>query len=583
MLQQIARSINASLPRVVNANRLVWLGFGLVIIVGLSVYYPNLGALGLQADDWRELAENHFDGSTHYRGDRPLQALLVTVLLAVTRMNVNYAHVLMLILDIASAVVLFLVMNDLLGGVSVISVMTSILFLVYPSNYTHAWVEMQFLPIVLILIFVSFLLYRNALQSTRWEWAWIVSMLLLVVALLIYELPVGIVLLFPILSVSVWWPDRRGLLQLLRAAFPLMICLMFVLWRLVEFNGSADPVYTTRVNWHEFLSDMPTQLIFAYKTMFIYSWSEPTRLLLGTPAPRWQILAILCTPIPLIIVWYLIRTTLLRARKMDNPITLGKPRSIGRRFLVLSLGTSLACVGLGVLPALPVANPWIAGLGSRLTAVASIGAAAGLSILAYSASILLVKDTRRAGEFTILALMPFVIIAGASQWAAQRAMASVWTDQRRMWSEMLRIAPSLVPSTCVYIVNVPDAVSIWDFPVLHLPGEVAGAVRLLYDDPSLCGGLISVNEEVQMGDQGTKLYVDGLKPRFATDLVSYDRIVMFGYQDNGCLHLLETVPVSLKLPREREIPLAVARILPTSSSRPFNYLVEPAIYCSEPN
>lgn len=549
----------------------------IIIITGLFAFIPNLNKIGIRADDWRIFSNFHF-----FDGDlfpfRPLLGITLNGILTITGLNLRVLYPLLIGTHILSVIILYFTLRRLLPVQPTIVLIISVLFMVYPSDYTHTWLTMIASHIKNILLFTAIWLYLSFISDTTKFISWFIGMLLFIITFGISELHFGLIAFLPIFGLK---KIRTGIITAIEVIFPVLICLVYIYWRFFIYSG---PDYTKYpIDWLAFIKELPGKLLLGYKCVLVYAWTAPIRGILGNFASSWKVLAVIILPAIFGLLTYkIVNLPFRNGLKFAIGYGSEKNKKAIIRLLVW-IFYAFILVGLGFLPYLPVGNIWIGGDSGRMTSYAAIGASILLTLTVYSFSLIIGKRSTCARHFTVAILFPYIITAVFYQWCAQQGMITTWIQQRRMWSELLRLVPSVQPETCIYIINVPEVKGIWEYSPLVLPGEITGAVRLLYNDPSLCGGVFSRDESKIFGDDGVKFFSDGIKPRFSVNRIPYEQVLMMEYKYEGCLELLTRVPEQLIVDYSRPIHLTMNRIRSFLADDTFHYLIEPRIACSIPN
>ncbi|MBM4429745.1 MAG: hypothetical protein FJ026_05255 [Chloroflexi bacterium] len=558
-------------------RRTRWMALGTIVLLGLITYAPNLSQLGLYGDDWRNLSEIAFDGSLYPSGFRPIGLGVWNAGAKVFGLNVQAYLWTGVALYLFSVVLLYFVLVALLPrSYEHLGLLSALLFLTYPSNYSHTWVTLWPSGGLVCLVMTGTLFFILFLQHYR-GWQWLLSLLLLALSLNWYELQIGLIAGVPLLGTRdlIRGSVRRRLMVL----SPSILAIAIAVWWLVEHSAFVgERLAGTTTSWADFPSQLLPRLWLSYRTLLMGSWTGPIRSLLASYS-RFHVALALVIAVVSNIVLYRVVARLFRHR-LERDIPLNWEAILNQKWARGGILASFAAIGLGILPILPLGSPWISTLDSRVTLFASMGAATCIVLSTYLVAAIITKSRKRALLFVSLSVAILLTVAVPSQWAAQQGLAAAWRLQRCVWFSMLDQVPSFADGTWIYIVDVPAQEGLWDVPpFVSLPSEVSAAIRLLYNNRTLQGGFTNLDEEAHWGVNGVRLTQEGLKPRFSDQIVPYDQLVMFRYHSGGSLELLDVTPANLP-GSASSVPLTTWRILANRSDSPYRFLIEPRPVCS---
>lgn len=550
------------------APRRVLLAAAVLVSVSVVAYLPFMHRIGLYLDDWRNIGDFVAHGRTVQGVGRPLMMEMVSWGWKLFGLNIqSYLFAAMLLHLLAALLLWFLLCIFLPISYQALALPAAVLFLTYPSNYLRIWLTGWPTGLLVAIILVGILAYVLFLRQDHIGW-WLVSMILLGTSLLWYELQLGLIAGLSVCGIVQWrnstWFRRFLILG------PSLLAVLFTSWWFLA------PVSSKTYGSNALLSVpvLVERLLQGYWTILVVAWIEPIRFLAPQPLARWQAIVLFGMVMLAIASVYLL---LLRLYRPANDKV--QPSATRINWLI-SVFLATAAVGLGFLPVLPLSHIGLQIIDtSRYTLFASLGAAALVVLLLYGTMQLLTNNHQSSMWFVYTASLGLVLLSIVYQWGAQRAMVAAWEKQKCAWHSILAQAPTFRDGTHVHILDVPAPSGIWGLsPFQHLLPEVDSALKLIYDNPSLSGSYSHAGGALWDGGE-FQLTPEGIRQDNTGRFIPYDEVVVFRYQADNSLELLEEIPPILTGAVNPK-PTGVWRILSEPSVSPYRRLIEPQPQCT---
>ena len=220
----------------------------LLTIVGLAVYTPWLGLVG---DDWwffANLTDGRFPAAQFYENPaRPMVAYLWLGLWQILGLRIWGYYAFTFIVQWLTALMVFIMLRSIFRWSVMDAVTAAAFFLLYPADTTHAYLSTLSTRLCMLLAVTgAFLWLRTWMES-----AWIALMLgtslvLMTLSLLLYETPLFLFALLPLLLAGIAWRGVRAwLTHTALCGLLLSVYLVFRLWIDHVASQGVDSFYVS--------------------------------------------------------------------------------------------------------------------------------------------------------------------------------------------------------------------------------------------------------------------------------------------------------------------------------------------------
>lgn len=526
-----------------------WLAFGLR-------YAPVL-----YSDDWAYIIDQYVYGNVQWfdwTNRRPFLEAPLLVLTGLFGLNINAFYLVIIALQVLASLLLYWLLRRLGIGPRVFAAGVSLLFLLYPADYTHMWLTMVggWVVINLLLAYAHLLLsYAN----TGAAWSLLASCTLLLVSLGIYEAQLGLAMawcvLLTVVKRQVSWRRRSALLS------PLGVGIVFAIWRMVSLNqrGVSDPL----AGQMQFSPVVLLQRLVLGSKVLIWAWTEPVRQVMGFES---TFLALLIMLLAISVAGLLGFLIVYRLRRVKDGDTAPQRSVRAVRQLAALLIAAVFLAMAGYFPVITVGEPNLAMLGSRINLFAIPGASLALiSLLAMG--ILLISWNRREARYVLAAvMMPLLAIGVHTQASVQYEARRAWIEQKQIWQQLFALAPDFADGTKIYFVlhgyeDRMDYVT-WQRPPLSAQWEVDSALKVLYNNQDIAGDMMITGIPPRLPENWITFDLQGITSRYSGSVTEYDKAVFFAYDAvPGRLRLVKDLSAELALPWQTDTYAPEQRIL----------------------
>ncbi len=442
-------------------------------------------------------------------------------------------------------------------------IMVSLLFLVYPTNYTNMW-------LTTIHIFYAAVLtlgygYLLLLYTEKGNWlVFVLAILCLVISFGFYEAQLGIACAWALILIVIC--SKVSLSRRVSLLIPIVIGGAFMLWRTLGYQtvGILDPYLShIQITPKTILSD----LILGFKVSLVWGWTTTLQYLFPwLPDAKYGVLFLAGIVICLVLlIRYL---TFTRISRKDSKITYLPPNrtSSSIRFFIYASLFGLILLMAGYIPIITLYEPNLSGLGSRVNLFAGIGSAIFFASILMILSMLLAKSQQQIRILFFASVSPLIILGIMTQVSVQRATQVAWREQQNIWAELFTIAPGFKDRTTVLFIlpGYQDRVGYknWQRTPFSASWEVSSGIRLLYNNPTLSADVVFPEF---VGATEPILTTQGIVDRFTGELQPYSQVVAYYYDHGmGSLQQLNELPVELVEGATNPIKLEAGRILSTN-------------------
>ncbi len=474
--------------------------------------------------------------------------------------NVPVFHLILWLLHIALAVLAFMIARQIgMFEPMPVSLAVALLFLVYPTEYAGMWLIMTPSYWARLLVLLALYCLLRAARGGHWAFypaAWIA----LPVSFGLYEAQVGLVCAVALLLTVIAFRarDRRWPLQLV----PIGLAAAFAVWKTLgeRVIGAHEP-YAATITFSP--AALLGRLLVGYKVSLLWGWTASVKQLLpalsSTTLAMIALAASVLVACGLVKLWHVVRH---RGAPIAPAWALSQRTSLLRRCgLFAALG--LALLAAGYIPVVTVFLPNLAGVSSRVNYYAGVGSTLFFSSAFMGLAVLLAESRERVGPWYLAAATPFVVLGIAAHAAVQYQARAAWQEQKAIWRDTFAAASNLADGTTVVYVLPGNAANTgfenWRRTPLTASWEIAAALRILYDNPTLSGHVIFPDVQTE---EESSLTPDGVRERFTGAVAPYSSAVFFVYDETAHrLQLLTELPAGWVTGASRPIALGTDRLL----------------------
>ncbi len=493
------------------------------LIIIAAIAYGFFYAPILYSDDWSLILGRWYYGNLNWFDVRELRPFLkapLVVLYSIFGLNIHAFYTVLWILNVVAAVQLYFLMLRLTSRNISIAFAIAALILIYPVDFTHMWLTM----IMIRLVVVVTLLYAHLLlvySDTGRGWILGVALVCLILPFGIYEGQFGVTMAWAIVLAlkkrGEGWKKWPYLL------LPFGVGVLFLLWRTVGYSAvgiGGDHHYADRVQVT--LGVVITRLIMGYRIM-VWAWVEP--LMQAWVLTEWQAMLVLVLIIALCgFLAYLLGRAVY---KLQSRYLTQQEHSDQIRFFMWMLLIGAVFISMGYIPFIAVFTPSLFPLGSRINQFAMMGASVAIVSL-FTIIALILK--RQQGQINLIVLgiaTPLIILGTLIQVQVQQDDRMIWAEQKYIWQELFTLAPDLKDGTVIHFMlfdNMPQPPSL-NRNKLRLPlrgsWDVGTGLNMLYGKYSLKGDIAIKEQFLKEGVKG--YYSDAVNPYNKVIVVAYDR------------------------------------------------------------
>lgn len=419
------------------------------------------------------------------------------------------------------------------------ALIVTLLFLVYPTDYSRMWLNhIHYSSALLLFAFVAILAVRFA-ASGKWILL-VIALAALFTSLLIYEGHMGLVILLSLFLVA----TGRKLPLTKRAALLSMIVVSGAvgIWRVlgqewfgVESYGLDQLVVESDI--------ILSRLLLGFKVTLVWGWS--TTLAYIQPALQGNnIGSLLLLVVPIAGLWLLLYVSryALSSRNSRRWTTEGL-EDLSRYALLALFG--LVVIAAGYFPVVTVYQPNLSDISSRFNQFAALGGAVVIASILIFGGVLVGPSPRTRYGFLFTAAGLLVVHGMVTQYLVSQEQTVSWREQKAIWQDIFHVAPDIKDGTAILLIlpGFEDRVGYQSFERLPFAGEwdVESGLRLLYNRPELMGAITYPDLQIEPETELTK---HGLIKTDTGQMVPWTQTVaLYLDQASGELKQLEVLPL----------------------------------------
>jgi len=522
-----------------------WIAVLILMIAFASLAYGLFFAPSLYSDDWGQNIERIIRGNAQWADFSQLRPLMFVPFLIQYHLfgiNVTANYLVLWLLYIAIAILLWriIALFPALGGDS-FACLTALLFLVYPTNYTHMWLVMTNLYSAMLLSLVSaYFLARYA--SGRSVSYLLLSSVFLALSLGIYDGQLGVMAAWPVLLFLIHYRTEVSWSRRLSVFIPIVLLGGISVVRALTYHEPSDFYASASITVSPKI--LLPRLMLGYKVSLAWGWTTTVQHYLpwiqGSQSAVLFVATIVSAPV--LLASYLVPSRPVPPTAKEDPREL---RSAIAPYVASGVA-GLALLGAGYLPVIAVFQPSLADIDSRLNLFASLGSAVFLcsalmiaaKFVSYRVSIPSKKRaaqplTRRgttAGQLLVIAVVPFLLLGTLTHASVQYRNRMAWEEQTTLWRTILDRVPNFRDDSLVLFVlpGLQDRAGYhnwWRTP-LYANWDASAALRMLYDNDRLAGDVV-FPDLVRFNEP--RLVTAGVVNWQTREVVPYTRTVAFTF------------------------------------------------------
>lgn len=455
------------------------------------------------------------------------------------------------------------------------AVVVAILFLVYPTNYTHTWLIMLGVHCAIVLtLLYGYLLLRYIERGRPLILA--LALVCLLVSLGIYEAQVGVAGAWAVALMLMF--RRSPLSRRLSLLLPLILLGLFSLWRTVGYQtvGIDDSYLTRIVITPEVLL---SRLLLGYKISLGWGWTYVIEHYLPWVSDD-KYAALLLLLVVVAIGWLLRNSGESQSKQGQEADRQAWPTRQRLAYSWPYMGAAmvgLILTGVGYVPTLIIYLPSLSDIGSRFNILATIGGSVTIAACLMVAAIWFARSRRQINYLMLAAALPFIVVGIVTQATVQYHNRVAWRVQQAIWQDLFSLAPNFKDNTSLLFIlpGYEDSFRFqsWQRTPLTASWEASSATRLLYHNQTLTADVFfpDVDHPIE-----PVLTADGVFTQETGRVSPYAQTVAFVYdRATGTLQSLSALPAAWVEGATGPIQLCADCILPeTVTDVPLRRLVQ---------
>ncbi len=520
-----------------------------ILLLLFAVGYLAYGLFFVPAifmDDWTSVVERIVTNNAQWFDPAQRRPLLFSTFLIQNRLfglNISAYYFSLWFLYVLMAVLLYaIVVNLPLAYKHLFGLVTAILFLIYPTNYTHMWLIMfgVYCGTVLTLLY-GYLLLKFA-QSGRWI-LYALALIFLLLPLGIYEGQIGLASTWALILFILYF-RQNSLLKRVSLLVPILLMGIYAIWRTFGYQaaGVADQ-YLSQV------ATSPTvllsRLLLGYKISLVWGWTSwPTAAFTWVSSAKIAILLLFAVIFVLLgLSWIASKMYYGRGQTGVDSWTRKQRQAMILPYVFTAVAGGVL-VGAGYVPTLTVFLPSLSGIGSRFNIFATIGGAVFITAVFMIVTLTITGNLKQVKILFLAAITPFVLLGIFTQASVQYDNSVAWREQQTIWQELFTTAPDFADDTLILFIlpgfENRTGFANWRRTPLSASWEASSGVRLLYNNSSLLADVYFPDIEEPIEPSLTDA---GILTKDTGTLTPYSQVVAFVYDnESGKLRPLQQLP-----------------------------------------
>lgn len=499
----------------------------------------------LFSDDWAFIVDQYIYGTLQWldwSNRRPLLDAPIIMATGLFGLNTRALYWVLVGLVVLAALQLYGLLRRTDAGSRSFSLLAALIFLVFPADYTRTWLTMIGIWSAMnLLLFYAHLLLSYANKGAIW--LLVTACLVLLVSLGIYEAQLGLASAWALALLLI----RRDIPLARKIALltPIAVGLLFLAWRILgaPATGVVDP-YIAHIQFNP--QGIVLRIVFGLG-LLVWSWAVVVReaLQLDNKLALVGLVVLACG------LFALIGFVLARMSLPDAPPDSRHRWQLQMRKALVLLLAGGALTVAGFLPIVSIYLPSLSGVGTRFSLFALPGASLAVAALLWMIGILLGRSERRAEMIMLSSALPLLLIGIWTQVWVRHDAAKNWETQKLIWSGLASAAPNFTDGTAVYFIlprySEQPTMHNWHRTPMDAPWEVTSALRVLYDNSSLRGDRMFLDNKPRY--RSPQLVDDGIVEYWTQEKIPYESAVFVAYDDQShAVRVVDDLQTELSLP-----------------------------------
>lgn len=500
--------------------RLEIISITILIIVPLIIYFHGASIPSLFGDEWARVNEiiiNKVPCPRSYNLFlRPFWGCHILLLNKLFGLNIIAFHFASLFFLILESILFYLVLNKLFPNWKLFSLLTALLFSVYPSAFSHLWFESLYAQLSMVLLLASIYLFIEFYTKQK-IYIYILGIIFLIFSIILYESNIGLILFLSLLAFFYFWKYKNE--YKFTVLIPTIIAVFYSIGRLISqfiektpFGHSVESINNNIPNlFHNYLSFIRFEFQWAWthalKRLFLYD----------ELSFRTVVISVFIS----IFLFFLFVLILKKFIPDKNNVQYLMPNSWKILFILAII--SLLLTIAGYFPIIIAYDQNTSYIASHSNILPNLGAS--LFVITCLSSFVLIFKLSPFRE-NILAVVLFVIIvffASYTQIIYQKIVENAWNMQKEFWSDLFILAPDFKENTKLIVIIDDYPYKDAPNPFMSSPWGFSGALSLLYEKRSIQGYFTYEFNKWFIPDKNGFIYI-GYK-----NFIPYDSIVLMRY------------------------------------------------------
>lgn len=462
----------------------------LLALLALLAYGAAALTPSLLGDEWGFLGSYiyyHGPACPDWQTARPFGACWLSLVFRVAGPNMHLHHASAILMNLISAVLLLVILDQLLPKRVAFNSSVAAMFLLFPTDVTRTWLagNVVFGTAVYLAaacLFVAF--WRNG----RW-WTWLAGMIVLLIALGTYEVVLGVTIVLSITAFAFaghrTWRQRLGLLA------PALAAISFSGWRWLWQQAAGEAFGHDVTNATFSATVLLERLIFGVRYSLQQAWTDSATSLFSTlsTSERFPVYLVGLLLVGIVLYPFLIFIFLLRETPgQEYAVTHNAQDNSERKDLLKAFFIGLLILGAGYFPIIIAIFPGTEYTASRTHHTPSIGAALVICATLFGLATFVGRNARQVKVLALTSLVPLLALGLSTQLLVQHEVRQAWADQKKIWQGLFEQAPDLIDGSHVLIMlNGYGTPSKGPRPFISGDWGASNALRLLYGKNGLNG------------------------------------------------------------------------------------------------
>jgi hypothetical protein len=533
----------------------------IILLTSLFAYTPGVQIPTLFGDDWGFFVHQYgqLDCPKSLDTPRPLDHCATYLLSRLIGLNIGANHIILLVLNLVVPLLFFYLLENIFQEKSLINFLITFVFIVFPTDINHHWLNIINYRVVSILMLGGGILFLKYWRTARWQYLGL-STLLFLISIGIYEIHLGLLIAGSLLVFL--FPKNRNKYYRIGLLIPMLISGAAIIWRVLipasDYGGwSLQAIDLTP-------SIIITKIAYLIKVNAYYGWSFVFEGLTGAKSGFWLEIFLIMALVLLTFIFSLLFKS--RGRSGEKELTRTFPSLNGwLKYLLLGLVLIVA----GYFPIIVFNRLNLDFDNARIHIMASFGGA--ITLIALLGILVRAFRNQSAKGYAIISILVliFFMTGVTHQWKFNYfETKTAWEQQKSIWKAIFQAVPDISPNTTLVLLlpEEMDAAKIPSF--LSGPYGFSSGLSALYGKSGI-QGYFQYNQV-----QPEQITESGLQSIFANyPPIPYPSIVLFQY-DPADHKLIMIDELIMETPAGKiPVPLCNACLINRPNDLQLSYLV----------